>query len=117
MNWTLEEAVKAVLGLPGHYIPLWSSHPTVRSLFGLQKLFIHVSVRNKVCFALLPCCASTQTGNYPEKSWTSVVIITLRVCRQTWGTVSLNMVPHHLHQQWEALWGKCSLTKLTVQTE
>lgn len=33
-----------------------------------------------------------------------------------WRAVSLNTIPHQL-QQWEALWDKCSLTKLTVQTK
>lgn len=117
MNWTLAVAVRAVLGLPGHCIPLWCSHPTVRSLFGLQKLFLHASVRNKVCFALPPCCGSTQTGNCSEKNWTSVVILTLSLQADMWRTVSLNMISHHLHQQWEALWDKCSLTKLWLSRQ
>lgn len=64
---------------------MWCSHPAVRSLFDLQRLFIHVSVRNKICFALLPCCASTQTRNCSEKNWAGLIITTLRVCKQICG--------------------------------
>lgn len=85
MNWTPAVPVQAVLCLPGHHIPLWCSHPTAGRLFSLWQLFIHVSVSSKVCFAFLPCCASTQTGNCSEKNWTSVVVITLGVCKQTCG--------------------------------
>lgn len=82
MNWTLGVPLRDVLCLPCHHIPPRCSHPAVRSLFDLWQLFIYVSVSNKVCFALLPCCASTQTGNCAEKNWTSLMVDALGICKQ-----------------------------------
>lgn len=117
MTWTLAVPVEAVLYLPGQYIALWCSHILQFVVFSASESFLFMCQR-EIRFVLRCCLAVPQpklgialkrTGTLLDKSdgrfsWS--------LQADMWTTISLSMVPHHLHHQWEALWDKGSVTKL-----
>lgn len=102
------------------YSTVWCSHSLQFVVFLASGSFLFMC-QWEIRFVLHWCLAVPQpklgialkrTGNLLGKSdgrfsWS--------LQADMWRTISLSMVPHH--HQWEALWDKGSLTKLTVNTE